>query len=185
MGYDLSHLSYEVAKEWTGLVTGSLKLQTSDKNRFLPPGQAAEAAIAGCRIHHCTAKIVDHERDLGIDAVGTCKRNGEILHKRADDAKGRAGRNVFVINTVAATGAGIKYVRKAQMMARQGMNHSQVYGSSAIGATPQLPRSRNRTLPSRPVSWGKVHRVPLPFSGPSVQTRNRTSTTRCRSSMFG
>ena len=54
---DLSHLSYEIFKTWTGLVVGSLKLQTSDTNRFLPPGPAAEAAVAGCRIHHCTADI--------------------------------------------------------------------------------------------------------------------------------
>ena len=116
-----------------GLVVGRLKLKTSDKNRFLPPGPAAQAAIWACRVHNCTAKVVDHERDLGIDTVATGIRDDSLLRNRAEDLTGRAERNTFVVNTLASTGAGVKYVRKAQMMARQGMDPSQVYGASAIG----------------------------------------------------
>ena len=53
--------------------------------------------------------------------MATGKRNDSILRRRAENAEGGAERNVFVINTVASTGAGVNYVKKAQMMARQGM----------------------------------------------------------------
>ena len=42
---DLPHIAYEVSKKWTDLVTNDLLLDTSDKNHFLPPGPAANAAI--------------------------------------------------------------------------------------------------------------------------------------------
>lgn len=143
---DLAHLSYEVSNKWTGLVVGCLKLQTSDNKGFLPPGLAVEAALAGCCVHHCAAEIVDQERGLGIDTVATGKRNQSILRNRADDAVGRAERNVFVINTVASTGAGIQYVRETQMMARQGIDPSQVYGNSAIGASPAITSKQKSNL---------------------------------------
>ena len=88
---DLPHIAYSVAEQWTALVTNDLKLETSDKNRFLPPGPVANDAIAGCQVNQCTAKIVSHERDLGIDTVATGKRNDTILKERTVNATERAG----------------------------------------------------------------------------------------------
>ena len=111
---DLPHIAYTVAEKWTGLVTKDLKLQTSDKNRFLPPGPAANAAIAGCQVNRCTAKIVKHERDLGVDTAATGKRDDTILRQRPANSTERAGANVSVVNTMASSGAGVKYVEKTR-----------------------------------------------------------------------
>ena len=35
----LNHMAYEVARKWTGMVVNLLRLQTSDKNVLVPPGQ--------------------------------------------------------------------------------------------------------------------------------------------------
>ena len=57
---DLPHISYEVAKKWTDLVTNELLWDTSDKHHFLPPGPAANVAISGCRANNCTAAVGTH-----------------------------------------------------------------------------------------------------------------------------
>ena len=111
---DLPHIAYTVAEKWIGIVAKDLKLQTSDKNRCLSPGPAANAAIAGCQVNHCTAKIVKHERDLGVDTVATGKRDDTILRQRVANATERADTNVFVVNTMASSGAGVKYVEKTR-----------------------------------------------------------------------
>ena len=109
---DLPHIAYTVAEKWTGFVTKSLKLQTSDNHRFLPPWPAASAALADCQVDHCTAITVKRERDLGVDTVATGKMDDTILRQRAANATERAEKNVFVVNTMASSGAGVKYVKK-------------------------------------------------------------------------
>ena len=56
---------------------------------------------------------------------------------------------------MAYTGAGIKYVRKAQMMARQGMDPSQAYGNSAIGAPPAITKKQKSNLAMASGAMGK------------------------------
>ena len=41
----LNRMAYEVAQEWTHMVVSLLKLQTSDKNSFVPNGAPARAAV--------------------------------------------------------------------------------------------------------------------------------------------
>ena len=70
-----AHIAYEVAKTW---VVNVLNLQTSDKHRFIHPGPAAEAALHGCRVHDCTAKVSTHGVDLGVDTVAGLKRETSL-----------------------------------------------------------------------------------------------------------
>ena len=106
-------------------------------------------------MNQCTAKIVLHERDLGIDTVATGKRNDTILKERTVNATGRAGENLFVVNTMATSGAGVKYVKQAQMMARQSMHPSQAYGNSAIGASPSITSKQKSNLATASGIMGK------------------------------
>ena len=48
---DLDHMAYGVSREWTDMVVNILRLQTSDKNCFVPPGPAADAALHGCQVN--------------------------------------------------------------------------------------------------------------------------------------
>ena len=59
----LNKMAYEVAREWTDMVVNLVRLQTSDKNVFVPPGPAADAALRECQRHYCIASIDTH----GID----------------------------------------------------------------------------------------------------------------------
>ena len=95
---ELPHIAYSVAEKWTGLVRNDLLLDTSDKNYFLPPGPAANAAVAGCHRNGCTAKIVKHEKDLGVDTVAAGTRDDTVLAGRTDDAIHRASRNTYVVS---------------------------------------------------------------------------------------
>ena len=85
-----------MAKKWTDLVINTLKLDTSDKKYFLPPGPAANAAIAGCQYNGCTASVGTHGKDLGIDTVAAGKRDDTVLKGRAVAAGERADKHFFL-----------------------------------------------------------------------------------------
>ena len=146
MTIPIAHISYEVSKKWTDLVANDLRLDTSDKNRFLPPGPAANAAIAGCQTNSCTVAVGTHGKDLGVDAVVDGKRNDSVLKHRTVNAAERAEKHLFVVNTMATSGLGLKYVKKAQMTARQSLNLSQIYGNSAIGASPSITKKQKSNM---------------------------------------
>ena len=62
-------MAYEVSRGWADMVVNMLCFHTSDKNCLVPPGPAAEAALQGCRVHDCTAKIEFHGIDRGVDTL--------------------------------------------------------------------------------------------------------------------
>ena len=66
---ELANIAYETAREWADMVVDILRFQTSTKNRFLPPGPAADVAPHGCQVQDCTAKIATHGVGLGVDTV--------------------------------------------------------------------------------------------------------------------
>ena len=103
---DLPHIAYEVSSKWTDLVTNDLLLDTSDKNRFLPPGPAANAALAGCQANNCTAAVGTHGKDLGVDTVADGKRDDRVLKGRAVAAAERTERHAFLVKTMASSGLG-------------------------------------------------------------------------------
>lgn len=148
-------MAYEVAKEWADLVVNILRLQTSTKNRFLPLGPAGDAALHGCRVHDCTAKISTHGIHLGVDTVAGLKKSEAHLKARSVNAKPRAERNNLIVQTLCTIGAGLAYVRKAQVMARQGLDKSHAYGASAIGASPSSTSLQKSNLA---VATGVLHR---------------------------
>ena len=100
----LTEMAYEVAREWTDVVVNLLRLQTSDKNVFTPPGPAADAALRGCQRHYCTASIDAHGIDLGVDTVAGGDRDNPKLKARAEDNKGRAERGNVVVKTLRSVG---------------------------------------------------------------------------------
>ena len=128
---ELNHMAYEVSRAWTDMVVNILRLQTSDKTCFVPPGPAAEAALQGGRVHDCTAKIEFHGFDLGVDTVAGPKRVDAKLKARAVDSRPRAERNNIIVKTFRAVGAGFNHIRKVQAFASQGLGKPHGYGSSA------------------------------------------------------
>ena len=174
-----------MAEKWTGLVRNDLRLDTSDKNSFLPPGPAANAAVAGCRINGRTAKIVRREKDLGVDTVATGTRVDTVLTERTANATHRASKNAFVPHTMVSSGAGIQYVRKAQMLARQSLQPAQTYGNSAIGASPSITsrQKSNMANASGVMCKGTSRTLAIQWTfGPDA---SRTSLTLSLSSMHG
>ena len=135
---ELPHIAYEVSKKWTGIVRHDLRLSTSIKNSFIPPGIATEAAVAGCKFNDCTASVDAHGKDLGIDIVAAGKRNDSVLQLRAAASIEKRERHKFLVNIMASSGCGVKYVTKAQATGRQAMNLSQIYGNSVIGVSPTV-----------------------------------------------
>ena len=87
-----------------------------------------------------------HGNDLGIDTVAAGKRDASVLKFRAAAATEKSKRHKFLVNTMASSGVGVKYVRKAQATARQSMNLSHVYGDSAIGASPAIHNKQKSNL---------------------------------------
>ena len=88
----LNRMAYEVATEWTYMVVDMLKLQTSDKNVFVPNGPPARAALRGCQRNNCTASISSHAIDLGVDTVAGGGRDAAKLRERATTNIDRSDR---------------------------------------------------------------------------------------------
>ena len=129
-------MAYEVAQEWTHMVVNLLKLQTSDKNVFVPSGAPARAAVPGCQYNGCTAAIGPHAVDLGVDTSCGGPRIISKLRSRATSNGPRAGRGLVISKTLKQVGATDKQLRRAAMCSKTGMDKSQVYGSSAVGGRP-------------------------------------------------
>lgn len=116
----------------------SSNFKASTNNRFLPPGPAADAAWHDCQVHDCTAKITHHGIDFGVDTDAGLKRVETLLKSRAKNAKPRAERNNLVAQNLRSTGAGFVYVRRAQLLAGQGMDKPHGFGASVIGVSPSI-----------------------------------------------
>lgn len=133
----LNRMAYEVVAEWTNMVANLLRLQTSDKNVFIPEGPAAGAALRGCQKHYCTASIDPHAVDLGVDTVAGGKRDASKFRGRATSNSARAGRGNVVLQTLRSVGAGFQHLKKAAGLSNQGMAKSHAYGVSAVGVDPK------------------------------------------------
>ena len=114
----LNRMSYEVAQERTYRVADLLKLQTSDKNVFVPDGPPARAALRGCQVNGCTASIGSHAIDLGVDTTGGGARDAAKLRDRATSNVGRSERGRAVSQTLKQVGADDKQIRKAAGLSR-------------------------------------------------------------------
>ena len=95
------------------------------------------------------------------------KRDEPHLRARAVNAKPRADRNNYVVQTLRNTGAGASYVRTAQDLARQGLVKSHAYGASAVGASPST------------TSQPEAHLAHWPLNGSTGLTASRRFGTRC------
>ena len=142
----LNRMAYEVAQEWTYMVVDLLKLQTSDKKVFVPDGPPARAALRGCQVNNCTASISSHAIDLGVDTTGGGARDAAKLRERATTNAGRSERGKTVVQTLRQVGADAKQPKKAAVLSRQGMDKSQVYGVSAVGADPKTTSVQKSNL---------------------------------------
>lgn len=101
-------------------VVNVVRLQTSDKTVFIPPGPAADAALRGCQQHYCTAGIDTDGIDLGMDTSAGGGRDSTKLKARAADNKAREGRGNVVIQTLRSVGAAFQYIKGRALQPRHG-----------------------------------------------------------------
>ena len=78
-----------------------------------------------------------HAIDLGVDTTGGGARDAAKLRERAPTNVDRSDRGKTVVQTLRQAEADAKQIKKAAGLSRQGMDKSQVYGVSAVGADPE------------------------------------------------
>ena len=83
------------------------------------------------------------------------KRDAAKLRHRANSNVDRSGRGKAVIQTLRHIGAEAKYIKKAAGLSKQGMEKSQVYGVSAVGADPKITSVQKSNLATAP---GALHK---------------------------
>ena len=120
----LNRMAYQVAAEWTYIVVDLLKMQTSDKNVFVPNGPPVRAALRGCQLNNCTAFISSHAIDLGVDTVAGGDRDAAKLRERATANVDRSDRVKTVVQTLKQVGADATQIKKAAGLSKPGMYKS-------------------------------------------------------------
>lgn len=86
----LNRMAYEVAAEWTYMVVDLLKLQTSDKNVFMPDGAPARVTLRGCQLNNCTASINSTRRGQAPGACHSqCRKIRPRQNRRPETKAGR------------------------------------------------------------------------------------------------